>query len=60
MSVINGGTVTNTIPVGTSPEGVAVDPGTGNVYVVNSSSHGTVSVISEATDTVTNTVAVGK
>ena len=50
--------VTNTVPVGTSPHDVAVDPDTGTVYVANNYNPGTVSVISEATDTVTKTIAV--
>ena len=55
-------TVTNTITVGRAPEGLAVDPDTGTVYVANSSagtSTGTVSVISEASGTVTDTISVG-
>ncbi len=50
--------VTNTVPVGTSPHDVAVDPDTGTVYVANNDNPGTVSVISEATDTVTKTITV--
>ena len=38
------GTVTATIPVGTGPEAVAVNPVTGSVYVTNSRSN-SVSVI---------------
>ncbi|WP_459561292.1 YncE family protein [Mycobacterium kiyosense] len=47
VSVINPttNTVTATIPVGSSPYGVAIDPVTGAVYVANFQS-GTVSVIS--------------
>jgi DNA-binding beta-propeller fold protein YncE len=50
--------VTKTIAVGMEPWGVAVDPNTGTVYVAdyNSGNKGTVSVISEATDTVTKTI----
>jgi YVTN family beta-propeller protein len=54
----SGYTVTATIPVGSGPAGVAVDPDTGTVYVANHLD-GTVSVISEATDAVTNTISVG-
>ena len=47
MSVIDPttNTVTATITVGHDPNGVAVDPGTGDVYVANTGS-GTVSVLS--------------
>jgi YVTN family beta-propeller protein len=48
-------TVTNTIPVGSPPSGLAVDPVTGTVYV---SRAGEVSVIDAATDTVTATIPV--
>ena len=47
-----------TIPVGTGPEAVAVDPAAGTVYVANTDS-GTVSVIDAATSTVTATIRVG-
>ena len=60
VSVINAATssVTTTIPLSGSPEAVAVDPrGTGTVFVAGNSS-GTVSVISEATDTVTATIQI--
>jgi YVTN family beta-propeller protein len=49
---------TTTIPVGQAPYGVAADPASHTVYVTNQESN-TVSVISEATDTVTNTINVG-
>src|ERR1700753_2092596 len=49
---------TATVPVGTEPLGVAVDPTTGNVYVANEGSD-TVSVISEKTNMVTATIPVG-
>ena len=49
--------VTHTIPVGSAPYGVAVDPAAHTVYVTNGA--GTVSVIDEATSTVTATVPVG-
>ena len=60
VSVISGqtSTVTATIPVGTSPVGVAVSPLTGDVYVTNFKD-GTVSVISGQTSTVTATIPVG-
>jgi YVTN family beta-propeller protein len=50
--------VAKTIPVGSEPRAVAVDPTTGNVYVANSNTD-TVSVIDEATSIVTNTITVG-
>jgi YVTN family beta-propeller protein len=52
--------VTATIPVGTEPYGVAVDPAAGTVYVTNQFSNtDTVSVIDAATSTVTATIPVG-
>ena len=51
-------TVTATIPVGSEPYGVAVDPATHTVYVTNAGD-GTVSVIDAATNTVTATIPVG-
>ena len=61
VSVIDAATnaVTATIPVGTSPFGVAVDPAAGTVYVANDSADGTVSVIDAATRAVTATIPVG-
>ena len=53
-----GYTVTATIPVGSRPLGVAVDPATHTVYVTNTWD-GTVSVIDEATRAVTATIPVG-
>ena len=52
VSVIDEATnkVTHTIPVGSAPYGVAVDPAARTAYVTNYSS-GTVSVIDEATNT---------
>jgi YVTN family beta-propeller protein len=47
-----------TIPVGTAPFGVAADALTGAVYVANTGSN-TVSVISDQTNTVTDTVDAG-
>jgi YVTN family beta-propeller protein len=57
-SAAGGYTVTATIPVGSGPLGVAVDPAAGTVYVANSGA-GTVSVIDEATNAVTATITVG-
>ena len=51
-------TVVATVPVGLSPEGVAITPDGKNAYVANSGS-GTVSVIDTATNTVAATVPVG-
>ncbi len=55
-----GYTVTATIPVGSTPFGVAADPVTGTVYVTNRNNggDGTVSVIDAATNTVTATIPV--
>ena len=50
--------VTATIPVGNSPQGVAVAPSTHIAYVANATDN-TVSVIDEATNTVTATIPVG-
>jgi len=50
--------VTATIPVGSVPDGVAVDPAAGTVYLVNDGGD-SVSVIDEATRTVTATIPVG-
>ena len=50
--------VTATIPVGSTPEGVAVDSSTGIAYVTNRGDD-SVSVISTATNTVTATIPVG-
>ena len=47
MSVLKGATRTGTVPVGSCPSGVAVDPGTHAVFVANSGSN-TVSVIEES------------
>jgi YVTN family beta-propeller protein len=57
-SAAGGYTVTATIPVGSGPNGVAMDPAAGTVYVANATS-GTVSVIDGATDAVTATIPVG-
>ncbi len=51
-------TVTDTITVGTLPDGVAVTPDGSRVYVANWFSN-TVSVIDTSTNTVTDTIAVG-
>lgn len=60
VSVIDTSTnsVTATVPVGSYPYGVAVNPAGTKVYVVNSVSN-TVSVIDTSTDSVTATVPVG-
>ena len=59
-SAAGGYTVTATIPVGSYPIGVAVDPATRTAYVTNGQvSDNTVSVIDEATSTVTATIGVG-
>ena len=50
----NTGTVIATIPVGTNPDAVAVDPATHTVYAANAGD-GTVSVIDESTNQVTGT-----
>src|SRR3954453_12530627 len=50
--------VISTIPVGSSPFGVAVDPNYGLVYVANAGSN-TVSVIDPTTNTVVATIPVG-
>jgi len=57
-SAAGGYTVTATIPVGSGPIGVAVDPAAGSVYVANYSSD-SASVIDEATNTVTDTIPLG-
>jgi YVTN family beta-propeller protein len=49
---------TATIPVGIQPEGVAVTPDGGRVYVANFGGN-TVSVIATATNTVTATIPLG-
>src|SRR5580693_4331965 len=54
-SAAGGYTVTATIPVGSGPQGVAVDPAAGSVYLANYSSD-SASVIDEATNTVTATI----
>lgn len=51
-------TVTATVPVGNSPDGVAVIPDGTKIYVTNSGSN-TVSVIDAATNVVKDTVTVG-
>ena len=56
-------TVIASIPVGSSPSGVAVTPDGGKVYVTNTGtgeSPGTVSVISTATDTVIATITIDR
>ena len=51
-------TVSTTVPVGTLPGGVAVNPTGTDVYVANAGSN-TVSVINPANNTVSTTVPVG-
>src|SRR5215831_9019994 len=51
-------TVSATIPVGLTPDGVAVSPDGSKVYVTNASSN-TVSVIDTATNTISATIPVG-
>ena len=51
-------TVTATIPVGHSPDGVAANPKTSTIYVTNADDN-TVSVISGRTNTVAATIPVG-
>ncbi|MFI5418815.1 MAG: hypothetical protein ACHQ2Y_07985 [Candidatus Lutacidiplasmatales archaeon] len=55
--------VVTVVPLGTAgrgaPYGVAYDSGTNEVFVTNSVWHGNVSVISDATDKVIATIAVG-
>jgi YVTN family beta-propeller protein len=50
--------VTSTIPVGTAPFGISVEPATDTIYVANTLS-GTVSVIGGGSDAVTSTIPVG-
>jgi YVTN family beta-propeller protein len=52
--------VTATVAVGKNPWGVAVDPDTHTVYVVNRGDDNSVSVIDASTRAVTATVPVGK
>jgi YVTN family beta-propeller protein len=63
VTVINGATNTTTaIMAGTSPEAIAVNEYTGNIYVTNYLGQyvsNTVTVIDGATNTITATVAVG-
>ncbi|HEY8742800.1 MAG TPA: YncE family protein, partial [Chloroflexota bacterium] len=50
--------VTAIIPVGSSPDGVAVDPGSHAIYVANAGG-GSVSVINGNSNTITATIPVG-
>jgi YVTN family beta-propeller protein len=69
VMAVGGDYMTETIPVGISPVALAVDPAAGTVYVVNftggpgdsdgEGTDGTVSMIDEATGTVTGTIPVG-
>ena len=52
-------TVVATVTVGNNPQGVAVNPSTNRIYVVNAFFDNTVSVIDGATNTVVATVPVG-
>jgi YVTN family beta-propeller protein len=59
-AVVSGCTATpTTIPVGTDPTALAIDPLTATVYVANSGGAGTVSVISETSMSVVGTVTLG-
>ncbi|HEX3610117.1 MAG TPA: YncE family protein [Sporichthyaceae bacterium] len=60
VSVINetGNAVTGTIPVGSGPNGIAVDPTAHMLYVANGGEN-TVSVVDETADDVTATIPVG-
>jgi YVTN family beta-propeller protein len=60
VSVINGATntVTTTVPVGSGPIGVGVNPSTNTIYVANSGSNN-VSVVDGATNALTATIPVG-
>lgn len=57
-SLVHGQSLIATIPVGTDPQGVAVNPLTNRIYVANHGSND-VSVIDGATNTVVATVPVG-
>jgi YVTN family beta-propeller protein len=61
VSVINtaGGIVVYTIPVGSSPQGIAISPASPHYAYVTNSGSGTVSVIDTSTDQVVNTIPVG-
>ena len=60
VSIVGAATdaVTETIPVRSNPNGIAVDPATGLVYLANSRS-GMMSVIAESTNTVVAATALG-
>ncbi len=60
VSVVDGSTnaISATVPVGSKPDGIAVDASANTVYVSNGPD-GTVSIINAATNTVTATVPVG-
>jgi YVTN family beta-propeller protein len=61
LNVIDGktNTVTQTIPVGNIPSGVAIDQSTNQIFVTNRLDN-TVSVIDGASGAVTHTIAVGR
>lgn len=56
--LVNATSIPVIIPVGKDPQGIAYDPGTGEMYVANFGSN-TVSVISDSTNTVVATIEVG-
>jgi YVTN family beta-propeller protein len=60
VSVIDGSTnnVVDTIPVGSNPEGITVNPSMNKIYVADSDSR-TVSVIDGVTDKIINTISLG-
>ena len=55
--LVNAPSIPVTIPVWKDPQGIAYDPGTGEMYVANFDSN-TVSVISDSTNTVVATIEV--
>ena len=66
MSVINASTrtVTATVPAGISPQGVVISPNGATLYVAGSGNNsnseaGTLTIISTATDAITDTISMG-